>query len=341
MARGPAARAPRDFRARHPPRPRRHVLAPRALLPAPLPHRARAHARQPARARPHEPRRRLPGAIRGQGGAGEAERREKGSKAGGAAPPPLLLRLLPLQDPQPPEAVKLLLAHLPALFMFALVWSVGATANADGRRRFNAFLRQEMAAHSFPFPFPEGAGALVHDFVWDPAAAPAPAAAAAAPAAGGAAAPTAAPAAAAAPTGAWVPWMTTIAAYEYPRGSAVDFSELIIPTKDSVRYKWLSKALLLSVRAAWLLPCLVLPASPPPHSTSALLLPSSPSTAQGRPHDRPGASWAGRRACCGCARSLPPFPPSSPPFVRRARARQSTCPSCWPPTCRASTCPSR
>ena len=137
-----------------------------------------------------------------------------------------------MQDQQPPESVKQLLTHLPALFIFSLVWSVGATANLEGRRRFNAILRQEMAAHSFPFPFPEAApggaegSAVVYDFVWNPTA---PAVTAAAPAAG-------APAAnSAAATGAWVPWMSTVPPYEYPaKGSAsVDFSELIIPTKEN------------------------------------------------------------------------------------------------------------
>lgn len=123
------------------------------------------------------------------------------------------------RDPPSPDAVKALAAQLPALFMFAAVWSLAATSNTDGRRRLSAFLRSEMEANGFPAPLPEGG--LVYDYAWVAGAGPA--------------------------GGAWTPWMATIPAYEVPRGA--DFAEIIVQTKDTVRYKFLAAALLANRKA--------------------------------------------------------------------------------------------
>ena len=114
------------------------------------------------------------------------------------------------RDPSTPEDLKRLAVQLPALFMFSLIWGAAGTSNTDGRRRFNAYLRTEMEAASFPFPLPESG--QIYDFAWD------------------------------VKTATWVTWMSTTAAYEPPKGA--EFSELIIPTKDTVRYKSLARSLL-------------------------------------------------------------------------------------------------
>ena len=44
---------------------------------------------------------------------------------------------------------------LQALFMFALVWSVGATTNEEGRKMFDGFLRAENLANKASWPFPK------------------------------------------------------------------------------------------------------------------------------------------------------------------------------------------
>ena len=57
--------------------------------------------------------------------------------------------------PHPTESlIADLVTCIDAAFIFALVWSVGATTNEDGRKIFNCFLRQEMFANKFSWPFP-------------------------------------------------------------------------------------------------------------------------------------------------------------------------------------------
>ena len=54
------------------------------------------------------------------------------------------------EDGKPPPAeaaVAKFSACVDELFAFCLVWSVGATTNDEGRQRFDAYLRQEMAAN--------------------------------------------------------------------------------------------------------------------------------------------------------------------------------------------------
>jgi dynein heavy chain len=123
------------------------------------------------------------------------------------------------RDPPSKEAVATLESNLPALFMFSTIWSVCASANQQGRRRLDAFLRTEMAALGFSKPFPEAG--LIYDYCW------------------------------AAPLGSeegtpksWVPWMDTVEPYRYP--PKAEFADLIIPTKDSVRYKFLARRLILN-----------------------------------------------------------------------------------------------
>jgi len=122
--------------------------------------------------------------------------------------------LLPKEGREAPSdaTLKAFGAQLPAIFMFSLVWGAAGTSNTQGRLRFNNFLRVEMEAHAFPFPFPTSG--QIYDFVWSRE------------------------------SGSWVPWMSTIPAYEPPKNAK--FSELIVPTKDTVRYKYLAKNLLVN-----------------------------------------------------------------------------------------------
>jgi dynein heavy chain len=50
------------------------------------------------------------------------------------------------------------------LFIFALIWSVGATVNEESRRMFDAFLRAEMAANKFPWSLPKAG--TVYDYLF-------------------------------------------------------------------------------------------------------------------------------------------------------------------------------
>lgn len=120
------------------------------------------------------------------------------------------------------EALASLAAQLPGMFLFALTWSAGATTSSEGRRKLNGHIHElcskASAAHpGLRLPLPQHSGGdqgselpLLHDYAWDASGA-----------SGGGG-----------NGGGWVPWMTTVPAYEMPRG--VDFSELLVPTKDSV-----------------------------------------------------------------------------------------------------------
>eukprot|EP01031_Cornospumella_fuschlensis_P032177 gene32177-38921_t len=104
-----------------------------------------------------------------------------------------------------PPATDLMIADLitciDPLFIFALIWSVGATTNEDGRRMFDAFLRQELFANKFSWPFPKGGS--VYDFIFI------------------------------IETKKWTKWIDIIEKYEVD--AKLSFSEIIVPTTDSVR----------------------------------------------------------------------------------------------------------
>lgn len=54
------------------------------------------------------------------------------------------------------KAIKALVAHVEALFLFAFVWSVGCTVDEAGRRQFDAWLKRKMASNTSPWLFPNG-----------------------------------------------------------------------------------------------------------------------------------------------------------------------------------------
>ncbi|RYH30569.1 hypothetical protein EON65_04765 [archaeon] len=94
-----------------------------------------------------------------------------------------------------------LITCIDPLFIFALIWSVGATTNEDGRRMFDAFLRQELFANKYSWSFPKGGS--VYDFIF------------------------------LVETKKWTKWIDIIEKYEVD--AKLSFSEIIVPTTDSVR----------------------------------------------------------------------------------------------------------
>ena len=118
----------------------------------------------------------------------------------------------PVEGKPPPTDLMIadLITCIDAVFIFALVWSVGATTNEDGRRMYDAYLRSEMFANKFMFPFPKNDTVYDFIFLWD--------------------------------TKKWVPWMTIIEKFEID--NKLSFSEIIVPTADSVRNTYLMDLLL-------------------------------------------------------------------------------------------------
>lgn len=167
-----------------------------------------------------------------------------------------------------------LLTHLPALTLFSIAWSIGGTCDAAGRLQFDAFLRELVFKHpdtrqhafavspsstqppsgfstvaphhrhrhlsasvdlsaslgssalspfaGFPFPLPAPDVGTIFDFAFDRK------------------------------NGGWIPWMrlfeTEAASQPKPSGQPLQFSEVIVPNKDAVRYKYLMKMLLMASR---------------------------------------------------------------------------------------------
>ncbi|CAG9466771.1 unnamed protein product [Pedinophyceae sp. YPF-701] len=111
-------------------------------------------------------------------------------------------------------------AMVPALFLFSMVWSLGASCDKDGRdlfdRRIRALLDMAMQQSMFDIPeeqrFPRDK--QVFDWVWD------------------------------VESMAWMDWMDTQPKYECNPNAP--FAEIIVPTRDTVRYSFVMEKLLLN-----------------------------------------------------------------------------------------------
>ncbi|CAM9108221.1 unnamed protein product, partial [Ectocarpus fasciculatus] len=97
-----------------------------------------------------------------------------------------------------------------AIFIFSLIWSVGATTDEKGRAMYDAFLRQECHANKMSWAFPKTGTIYDYMFLIE--------------------------------TKKWVKWMDIIEKYEID--SKLSFSEIIVPTVDSVRNTYLMDLLL-------------------------------------------------------------------------------------------------
>jgi len=108
-----------------------------------------------------------------------------------------------------------IIAHIEPIFIMALVWSVGATTDRDGRQKFSAYLRLMMREAGLKeLPPAEG---LVYDYVYDYTNAQK-----------------------------WLPWMESAAPYKFD--DRLSYNELIVPTQDSVRYTYIMDLLVKQAR---------------------------------------------------------------------------------------------
>jgi dynein heavy chain len=118
----------------------------------------------------------------------------------------------PKEGVPPPAAEEIERLHvaIEPYFLFSLVWSVGVTTNAAGRTAFDGFIRDTMAEHGCEKLFPSAG--LVYDYKFH------------------------------AESSKWVTWMSDQEPFEY--NSKLTFNECVVPTKDSVRNKFLLDKLL-------------------------------------------------------------------------------------------------
>ena len=115
-------------------------------------------------------------------------------------------------EPLTLEERERLAGMLPSLMLFSIVWSVGASCDKPGRPQFDAWLREHVVASGLALPagamFPEGTS--VYEWCYDTSADG---------------------------PGGWVGWMSTVPDFKCDPDKP--FSEIIVPTSDTVRYTYL------------------------------------------------------------------------------------------------------
>lgn len=110
-----------------------------------------------------------------------------------------------------PEEVEELEQICEPLFIFALVWSLGCTTNLEGREKFDKRLR-ELIGNDAKYKLP-GNG-LVYDFCFDKSGKE------------------------------WKIWTDTVPAYSVD--NKLSYGEIVVPTFDSIRMKYLKKMLVMN-----------------------------------------------------------------------------------------------
>lgn len=106
------------------------------------------------------------------------------------------------------EKVDEFLGMLPQLFVFALIWSLGTTTTLSGRAKFSLWLRERLPQAGVDFP----AEKLVYDYKYDQQARR------------------------------WVGWLETVK--EYVVDIKMSYNEIVVPTLDSIRMKYLTGLML-------------------------------------------------------------------------------------------------
>ncbi|DBA03742.1 TPA: hypothetical protein N0F65_004159 [Lagenidium giganteum] len=99
------------------------------------------------------------------------------------------------------EQMAFFLRNVESIFLFCLMWSVGATGNDAGRTRFDTYLRQEMLANNVKKIIP--VNGLIYDYSFDMG------------------------------RETWIPWLETIGKFSIDPNAS--FAEIVVPTSDSVR----------------------------------------------------------------------------------------------------------
>ena len=95
-------------------------------------------------------------------------------------------------------------------FIYAIIWSMGVTTTSEGRKKFDKVLRDLLGSRTLKFPFP--AEGTVYDWKFDEV------------------------------NKNYAPWTETIPKFEIE--GQLQFNEIVVPTMDSIRTKYLYRLLL-------------------------------------------------------------------------------------------------
>eukprot|EP00615_Pteridomonas_danica_P016588 CAMPEP_0114385844 /NCGR_PEP_ID=MMETSP0102-20121206/6268_1 /TAXON_ID=38822 ORGANISM="Pteridomonas danica, Strain PT" /NCGR_SAMPLE_ID=MMETSP0102 /ASSEMBLY_ACC=CAM_ASM_000212 /LENGTH=3026 /DNA_ID=CAMNT_0001542557 /DNA_START=949 /DNA_END=10026 /DNA_ORIENTATION=- len=113
-------------------------------------------------------------------------------------------------EPPTKERLSGLKDHLSDIFIFSLIWSIMITSNDDGRKWWSSYLRMEMDQHGTSCGLKDTQG-RIFDFMFDTS------------------------------TWTWVGWRDTVDAYVLDPN--LPYSEIIVPTKDSISYNFFLRTL--------------------------------------------------------------------------------------------------
>ncbi|KAJ3106842.1 Dynein heavy chain 7, axonemal [Phlyctochytrium planicorne] len=121
-----------------------------------------------------------------------------------------------VRDAKPEEIAgnPVIFQRLESRFVFSLVWSIGGSIDAQSQLKFDSYLRQALGNLTIPMqlPIPSDEGATVYDYVYETGR-----------------------------TDKWTLWLSTIEKIPIPLDA--EFSDIIIPTKDTARYNYLMELL--------------------------------------------------------------------------------------------------
>jgi dynein heavy chain len=112
------------------------------------------------------------------------------------------------------DEIKHIEANLEGIFYYALIWSLGVTTNEEGRKKFDLFFREEIQKKSIDVKFIIPEEGTVYDYMFD------------------------------LEKGQWVNWINTLPPYEI--SATALYTEIIVPTPDSIRNTFLIKQIVKS-----------------------------------------------------------------------------------------------
>jgi dynein heavy chain len=112
------------------------------------------------------------------------------------------------------EDIDTFVDRIDPIFLFSIIWSMCCTVDQRGRAMMDNYIRMEALSQQLKYPVPSEGGHSIYDYLYDHT------------------------------MGEWRLWIETVDEYKYD--PKAEFSELIIPTGDSVCYSHLLDILLLN-----------------------------------------------------------------------------------------------
>ena len=107
-----------------------------------------------------------------------------------------------------PDHIDALAGMIKQIYVLCFTWSLGATTTQMGRERFDKWLRDQMKTQNIDFPEDK----TVYDWYWNKE------------------------------NKEWVSWFSTIP--EYKVDIKLPYNEIVVPTQDSIRMKFVIKTLI-------------------------------------------------------------------------------------------------